>query len=349
MWEVFTLSLLNRSLRSVLVGLGLAWWLVSVVQAEMVFSGYTQARFNLFDQGLDKASGFDLARVRLKYAGTVNEWGTVATLQVDLAKLDDRQDDKDPRNRRVTLTDAWVQHPFSREWSARMGYAIVPFGFEEEYSNAKSLTFDRTKAATSFFPGEREIGLYVFYSPRGNRSPEVAVGYSSGMDRWGDKDPKTGDQDHEARAWTGRVQWRLPRGGVTGISYTRARRERKVGEVRRDFDQNCFGVHLRYNGAKGLNLQTEYYTGEILSARSKGWYGQVEYTPTATGLKPFYRYDVFDDGLAGHQTYRRHTVGAALEPDRGERFTLQVERYEDLKGGTFTNYGVQYQFVYESR
>ncbi len=344
MLEVCTLSLPKRSLGPALVGLGLAWWLVSAAGAEMVFSGYTQARFNLFDQGLDKPSGFDLARVRLKYAGTINDRGTLATLQVDLAKLDDRQDDKDPRNRRVTLTDAWVQHPFGQEWSARMGYAIVPFGFEEEYSNAKSLTFDRTKAATSFFPGERETGLYLFYRPQSKNSPEVAVGYSSGMDRWGDKDPKTGDQDQEARAWTARVQWRLPRAGAAGVSYTAARRERKVGEVRRDFDQNCFGVHLRYNGAKGLSLQTEYYAGEILSARSKGWYGQVEYT--ATTLKPFYRYDVFDDGVAGHQTYRRHTVGEALEPDRSERFTLQVERYEDLKGGTFTNYGVQYQFVY---
>jgi len=103
---------------------------------------------------------------------------------------------------------------------------------------------------------------------------------------------------------------------------------------------------LRCNGARGLNLQTEYYAGEILSVGSKGWYGQVEYTPKPEGLKPFYRYDVFDDGLAGHRTFRRHTVGAALEPDKTERFTLQIERYHDLKGGTFTNYGVQYQFSY---
>ena len=318
----------------------------SAARADMVFSGYTQARFNVLDSALDKPDGFDLAKARLKFAGTINDQGTIATLQIDLAKLDDRQDDSDPRNRRVVLKDAWVSHPFTPEWAARMGFAIVPFGFEEEYSRSKALTFERTKAATSFFPGERDTGLYAFYTPQSSKSPEVALGYSNGINQWGDKDPKTGDQDKEARAWTGRAQWRLPRGGVAGVSYTTAQRERTVGGLTQDFDQNCVGAHVRYNGEKGLNLQAEYYQGEILSVDSKGWYGQVEYTPNPRGLKPFYRYDVFDDGVSGHDTFRRHTLGAALDAANNERFTLQVERYDDLKGGTFTNYGLQYQFSY---
>ena len=320
--------------------------LVTAARADMVFSGYSQARFNVFDSALDKPDGFDLAKARLKYAGAINDRGTTAAVQIDLAKLDDRENAGDPRNRRVTLKDAWVQHPLGPEWAARMGFAIIPFGFEEEYSRAKALTFERTKAITSFFPGERDTGLYAFYTPPSNKSPQVAVGYSNGMNQWGDEDPKTGDQDREARAWTARAQWRLPRDGVAGVSYTTAQRERMVGEVTRDFDQNCLGVHVRYNGEQGLNLQSEYYTGKILGVDSKGWYGQVEYTPNPRGLKPYYRYDVFDDGMAGHQTYRRHTLGAALDAAKNERFTLQAERYDDLKGGTFTNYGLQYQFQY---
>lgn len=335
-----------RTEAAVLLGLCLGLLSGSAGIADMVFSGYTQARLNVFDSALDKPDGFDLARVRLKYSGTLNERGTTAALQVELAKLDDRQNDADPRNRQITLCDAWVQHPLGPQWAARMGFAIIPFGFEEEYSRSKALTFDRTKAATTFFPGERDTGVYFFYTPRTSGAPQVALGYSNGMDRWGDKDPKTGDQDAEAHAWTGRLQWSLPRGGVAGLSYMTAQRDRRVGGVRQDLDQDCLGAHLRFNGAQGLNLQAEYYTGEILSMDSRGWYGQVEYIPNPQGLKPFYRYDVFDDGVEGHQTYKRHTLGAALDLAPTERFTLQVERYDDTKGESFTNYGLQYQFMY---
>ncbi len=133
---------------------------------------------------------------------------------------------------------------------------------------------------------------------------------------------------------------------MAGVSYTTAQRERTVGDLTQDFDQSCLGIHLRYNGEQGLNLQTEYYQGEILGVDSQGWYGQVEYTANPQGLKPFYRYDVFDDGRAGHQTYWRHTWGVALDAVQNECFTLQAKRYDDLKGGTFTNYSLPYQYSY---
>jgi hypothetical protein len=55
---------------------------------------------------------------------------------------------------------------------------------------------------------------------------------------------------------------------------------------------------------------------------------------------------VFDDGKAASSTYRRHTVGAAWDFDKNERVTVQVERYRDLKGGTYTDWGLQWQFKY---
>ncbi len=314
-------------------------------RAEMVFSGYTQARFNLMDSALDKPNEFDLRRTRLKYSGTVSSRGTEATIQIDLAKLDDRQDDKDPRNRRVVLKDAFVRHPFNSQWAARMGYTTIPFGFEEEYSSSKRLPLERSKAATSFFPGERENGLYFLYKPPDRRQPEVVFGYSNGMYEWGDR-ASNGDQDKKDHAWTGRVQWPLPRQGVAGLSYTSASRQREVGGERRDLDQNCWGAHVRYHAPRGLNLQAEYYDGEILSVESKGWYAQVEYAPGLNRVMPFYRHDVFDDGIAGHQTYRRHTLGVAYDQDKQERFTLQWERYDDLKGGSYNNWGLQYQVKY---
>ncbi len=310
--------------------------LVSVIvgaHADMTWSGYTQARYNFWDRDLDKPRDFDLRRVRLKYAGTLNDRGTEAAVQVCLGNLDDRDED----DRRVVLKDAFVRHPLSGEWSARMGFTTIPFGFEEEYSSSKRLPFERSKAARSFFPGERETGFYLLSKPAKRGTPQLALGYSNGMRDW---------NDEESHAWTARAQWPLPNHGVAGVSYTDARRSRLDGEAQRDYDQNCLGAHLRWNFPSGLALQSEYFDGEILDVEAKGWYGQVEYAAGEKKAMPFYRYDVFDDGKPTSYTYKRHTVGAAWDFDKNQRVTVQVERYRDLKGGSYTDWGLQWQFKY---
>jgi hypothetical protein len=305
----------------------------------MTFSGYAQIRLNEYDSALDNSDGFDLRRVRLKCAGTLNGQGTRAVVQIDLSKLDDRDDNE------VVLKDAFVQHPFTEEWSGRLGYTTVPFGFEEEYSASKRLPLERSKAARTFFSGDAETGLYALYTPREARSPELVLGYSNGLHDWG-KAASNGDQDREAHAWLARVQWKLPHGGAAGVSYQSATRDRTVGGNPVSLDNNCLGAHLRWNGERGLGLQGEYYTGEILSVDSSGWYAQIEYAPGPHKVMPFYRYDEFEDGIAGHSMYRAHTLGAAYEHDKNGRVTVQWEQYDDLKGGNFGNFGLQYQFKY---
>lgn len=323
----------GRTLLVALVGLSTVLGLATAGRAEMIWSGYAQARYNLWDEDLDKPREFDLRRVRLKYAGTLNDRGTEAAIQVCLGELDDREAD----DRQVVLKDAFVRHPLTKEWSARMGYTTIPFGFEEEYSSSKRLPFERSKAARSFFPGERETGFYLLSKPADPRVPQLALGYSNGMNDW---------DDEEAHAWTARAQWPLPNHGVAGFSYTQARRTRLDGEEKRTYDQNCLGVHLRWNTPSGLGFQSEYYDGEILDVNAKGWYAQVEYAPGEKKAMPFYRYDVFDDGKPGNVTYRRHTLGTAWDFDKNQRVTVQVERYRDLKGGTYTDWGVQWQYKY---
>lgn len=335
----------GKTLGAALAGLGLVLAVGSTVRAEMVWSGYTQAWFNIMDSDLDKPSEFDLRRARLKYAGTFNSRGTEAAIQVCLGKLEDRQSSSDPRNREVVLKDLWVRHPFTPELSARLGFATIPFGFEEEYSSSRRLPLERSKAAGSFFPGERDTGLYLFYNSPQPNAPQFLLGYTNGMYEWGDR-AANGDQDTEAHALVTRLQWKLPRGGVAGLSYMTANRDRQVGGVEQSFDQNCFGVHVRHHTPQGINLQAEYYDGRILDVSADGWYAQIEYTPGPARAMPFYRYDVFEDGVPGRDPYKRHTLGVGFEPDKSQRVTVQWERYDDPKGGTFNNYGFQYQFKY---
>lgn len=319
--------------------------LATPARADMVWSGWTQARFNVMDSALDKPSEFDLRRVRIKYAGTLLDENTDAAVQIDLAKLDDRQNDSDPRNRRVVLKDVWVRHHFNPESALRLGLTSTAFGFEEEQGDDARLPLERSKVATSFFPDEKDEGLYYLYTRQHSGTPQVALGYTNGIVSWGDK-ATNGDQDTRDHAWVARAQWQLPRAGVAGVSYTNATRRRNVGGTESDFDQTCLGAHVRYNGANHLNFQGEYYTGQILSVDSKGWYAQVDYTPGPKKIMPYYRYDVFDDGVAGHENFRRHTLGAAYDESKSQRFSLQWEHYDELKGGTFDNLGLQWQFKY---
>ncbi|HEY3397281.1 MAG TPA: porin [Armatimonadota bacterium] len=338
----------RRTLAAIIAASSALLLMTGLAQADLTWSGYSQFRFNQLDEALNQPNNrdFNLRRARLQVAGPINDQGTEMALQIDLAKLDDRQDDTDPRNRRVVLKDAWLKHPLTPEVAARMGFTSVPFGYETPGSDSAALCFEHSKAGLSFFPEEREEGLYLLAAPKAKGMPQVALGYSNGLYAWGDKDAKTGDQDTKDHAWEGRVQWMLPRNGVAGVSYQTADRTRSVGGITKHFDQNVLGVHARWICPNNLVLAGEYYTGEILDVGSKGYYLLAEYRPGPKRAMPFYRYDQFDDGIAGHQLYQRNTLGVGWDIAKNERITVQGERYDDVKSGTFTNIGVQWQIMY---
>jgi hypothetical protein len=53
----------------------------------------------------------------------------------------------------------------NKEWRIRAGLSKIPFGFENMQSSQNRLAFDRNDALNSGVPGERDLGLYLYYTP----------------------------------------------------------------------------------------------------------------------------------------------------------------------------------------
>lgn len=312
---------------------------VSLAHAEWKFSGYTQARFNAWDNDVDDDS-FDLRRVRIKAEGPVFGEETTIKLQFDLSGLDDD-------NGEVELKDALITRKFTPDIKGAMGYTSVPFGYEVPTSSSKRLALERSEVARRFFPGERATGAWFMYHPAavaGQIKPMIDLGYTNGLSKWYDED-SSGNEDAGSHAFFARVQAPFAKTGLAGLSYMAADRERTIGGVDTPFgSENIFGAHLRYDSPSGFAVQGEYYTGEILDKDVTGLYGLLEYKLPKTPKTLFYRYDTCDRSMAFDFT--RHTAGIAWDVDKNERVTLQGEFIEDYVGNGITNYALQYQVKY---
>lgn len=323
----------QKALRIVLPALLLA--LASLAHAETTLGGYTQLRYNFWDNALDEADSFDFRRVRLAAEG---ELGNKASfkIQLDFSELDDSGGGS------VELKDAYITQPLNDAWALRAGLAKIPFGIEVPESSSKRNPLERSQAARKLFPGEREKGVYFIRAPQGPREPQVSVGITDGMRQWADDDSKD-------RSYVASLQWKLPNKSAAGASYMRATRTRAAAAANGatgDLDNSVFGVHARWNTQQGIGIQGEFYTGKLLDADVNGYYALVEYQPSATPMTYFYRYDRFDDGNPSHSAYSRSTLGAARELSSDQRLTVQWEDYEDGKGGSYSNVGTQWQFKY---
>jgi phosphate-selective porin len=304
--------------------------------AEWKFSGYTQARYNMWDEATDEDS-FDLRRVRIKAEGTVSD-ETAIKLQFDLSGLDDDQGE-------IELKDALITRTFSDTFKGAIGYTSVPFGYEVPTSSSKRLPLERSEVARRFFPGERATGAWVMYHPKASGSrPMVDLGYTNGMSKWYDTD-SNGNEDDDSEAYFARAQMPINGKGMVGVSYMSAKRHRNVGEDRVTFDgEDVFGAHVRWEASKQFAAQGEYYTGEMLGTDVDGWYGMAEFALPQTPVTVFYRYDTCDRSQA--HDYERHTVGAAWDVSKNDRVTVQAEDIQNYNGNGLVNCAVQYQAKY---
>jgi hypothetical protein len=325
----------------------LPWWpvvavagvmLCSLALADLKFSGYAQYRYNAWDSDLaKKPDTLDLRRMRLTLQGPATS-STTLKLQIEVAGFDDPG-----ANTAIEWKDWYLAQRLSRQLSATLGFTSASFGLEVPTSNANLLPLERSQAALTLFPGEREIGAYLHWTPAGARRPQVSVGYTGGMKKWWEAD-KSGNEDQDTRATDVRMQWPLSRKGVVGASYRKANRTRKIAGVERQSDDGLFGLHTRLVLPRHWALQGEVYDGQDLGVDVRGWYGQTEYAFAGTPVTAYYRFDEYDSG--GASDYRRHTAGVAWARTKTEQTTLQGETYEDGKGGSFVNYALQYQVSY---
>ena len=327
--------------------------LPAFAQWDAGMQGYSQFRYVYSDNADD--GDFDATRVRLGWQGQVNDLGTTACVQFDIGNLLDNSGGDD-----VDLRDAWVMHPFSEAWSARVGFGNAEFGYDVPNPSSQRLPFERSMAAESFFPGERALGALVTYAGPENSPVQLDLQLFDGMDEW-----HSVNAFDDATSFLARLQYGLNGQGSVGasfmtsdidVNFTNAAQVSGSASV----DADVWGVNLLYN-YKNVDFVGEYFDGDWVDYENSfnvydadGWYAQISFTPADSAVTPFYRYDEFtysypvstlQSGSADAE-YTRHTIGVAYEPFANNLLTLQVEDI-DAMGADDTTVGVQWQVIYD--
>ena len=146
--------------------------------------GYTQVRYNaivagddapqadgsrlrsVHDTSINDDGGFLLRRVRLVLQGPVTD-NVEIYLQQDFGVAVNNQSGAERRENFGQLRDAYVDlFDPSRRFRLRLGQSKVPFGWENLQSSSNRVPLDRSDAINSGVPGERDVGIVGYYTPR---------------------------------------------------------------------------------------------------------------------------------------------------------------------------------------
>ncbi|OQW33119.1 MAG: hypothetical protein A4E19_07185 [Nitrospira sp. SG-bin1] len=147
--------------------------------------GYVQARYSYlpgdksirseYDNTIRDNTGFAFRRVRIVFSGDITDWlsfyiqpefagtvpGTTGDQSNNFVQLRD------------AYTDIFLPVPFlfldKKELRIRAGQSKVPFGFENLQSSQQRLAFDRSDGINSAANGERDLGLFLYYTPNETR------------------------------------------------------------------------------------------------------------------------------------------------------------------------------------
>ncbi len=333
------------SLRSLIIVAGIAALMVAMTLPAFAWepgvTGYSQFRYLYSD--VDDDADFEAARIRLMWQDAVNDEGTQFCVQFDLAGVvEDNGEDS------VELKDAWISHPWNEMLSTRLGFGTTMFGFDLPYPSSQRLPFERARITQEFFPGERDLGIYLTYRGDTDFGPVVDVGLTNGMDDWH-------DADNESQSFVARLTAPFDSGEV-GVSYMTSDRQSATYDVEPD----VWGAHVRYDASDSnvaWAFQGEYMDGEYLAGDTyydaDGWYALAEFTPPESDATLFYRYEERDRtplsvvvAQAGStESYEAHTFGVAWDFMDLNRLTLQIKDVDDA-GTTYTDVGVQWQISY---
>ncbi len=305
----------------------------TLAHAEFTMSGYTQVDYAIHEDS--DGDQFDIRRARLKGKGKLNDEGTTAVVQIDLSKLDNDGGD-------VVLKDAYVSHPFSEEWSVRVGLSAHPLGHEVEYSSSRRPWMERSMGAKEFAPGEQDLGIYLTRQSRGDWNPEFVVGYSNGMDKW----HKKGAPD--ADSFLVRADFPFGNGSFVGATWRSASQDDQIATAAKqaaaELDEDCFNLHLVFNANADLSLWGEYYDGQVNGIDADAWYVGLVHDLPESDVTVFYRYDQYSE--TGADDYDRHVIGGYWELATNQRITLEIDSYDD-GGDDATDVLFRWQFKYK--
>jgi hypothetical protein len=140
------------------------WW------EKISVRGYTQVRYNYLidndllrvdhDRSIDETNQFFIRRARLIFSGQPHE-RVFFYFQPEFAGLIGGVEQAGVV--RDLYADLFLTQ--NKEWRIRIGLSKIPFGFENMQSSQNRLAFDRNDAMNSGAPTERDLGLFLYYTP----------------------------------------------------------------------------------------------------------------------------------------------------------------------------------------
>jgi Phosphate-selective porin O and P len=143
--------------------------------------GYVQGRYSYlpgdksirseYDNTIRDNTGFAFRRVRLVFSGDVTDWLSFYIQPEFAGAVPGTTGDQS--NHFVQLRDAYADLflpvPFlffgEKDLRIRVGQSKVPFGFENLQSSQQRAAFDRSDGINSAANGERDLGLFIYYTP----------------------------------------------------------------------------------------------------------------------------------------------------------------------------------------
>lgn len=147
--------------------------------------GYVQARYSYlpgdksirseYDNTIRDNTGFAFRRVRLVISGDVTDWLSVYIQPEFAGTVPGTTGDQS--NHFVQLRDAYADIfmpvPFlffeEKDLRIRAGLSKIPFGFENLQSSQQRLAFDRSDGINSAANGERDLGVFLYYTTNDTR------------------------------------------------------------------------------------------------------------------------------------------------------------------------------------
>jgi hypothetical protein len=147
--------------------------------------GYVQARYtylpgdksirNEYDNTIRDDTGFAFRRARLVFSGDITDWLSFYIQPEFAGTVPGTTGDQSNHfvQLRDAYTDIFLPVPFlfldKKELRIRAGLSKVPFGFESLQSSQNRIAFDRSDGINSAVNGERDLGLFIYYTPTETR------------------------------------------------------------------------------------------------------------------------------------------------------------------------------------
>lgn len=147
--------------------------------------GYTQLRMNeiisgaktapsgisrlrsVQDSGINENGNFSIRRARLVVQGDISNRVSLY-MQGDMSAAVSNQTGGESRQHFFQMRDAYadVYLDKAKTLKVRFGQSKVPFGWENLQSSSNRIPLDRTDAINSPIPGERDLGIVAYYTPK---------------------------------------------------------------------------------------------------------------------------------------------------------------------------------------